>query len=66
MYPSGAEQAMQKWAAPKSGLGLGAFFGSKQATTGIPTANVAAYSAPMVLAPQVQTNYSGLLNPLGK
>jgi hypothetical protein len=63
MYPSGAEQAMQKWAAPKSGLGLGAFFGSKQATTGVPTSNVAAYSAPMIFPSQPQTNYSNLLLP---
>jgi hypothetical protein len=63
MYPSGAEQAMQKWAAPKSGLGLGAFFGSKQATTGVPTSNVAAYSAPMIFPSQPQTDYSNLLLP---
>lgn len=66
MYPSGASQALSKWgSATAQPLGLSAFFGSKQATTGFPTSNVAPYSAPMVLAPQQQTNYSNLLNPLG-
>ena len=66
MYPSGASQALSKWGSASSQpLGLGAFFGSKNITTGFPTANVAPYSAPMVLAPQSQTNYSNLLNPLG-
>ena len=65
MYPSGAEQGLKKWAAPKEGLGLYSFFGSKQATSGIPTANMSPYQAPSVLAPQQRTNFSGLINPLG-
>lgn len=67
MYPSGVNSALSKWGSSTTQpLGLSAFFGSKQLTAGFPTSNVTPYSAPMVLAPQTQTNYSGLLNPLGK
>ena len=69
MYPSGAEKAMTAFgtAAPEAPkLGLGAFFGSKQLTSGFPTANVPAYQAPSIFPNQPQTNYSYLTNPLGK
>jgi hypothetical protein len=61
MYPSGVEQGVKNFFAPKEKLGLGAMFGSKQLTTGFPSTNVNPYQAPMVLAPQAQTNYSGLV-----
>lgn len=61
MYPSGVEQGVKNFFSPKEGLGLGAMFGSKQLTTGFPSTNVTPYQAPMVLAPQAQTNYSGLV-----
>jgi len=67
MYPSGAEKAMTAFGtarpeAPK--LGLGAFFGSKQMTTGAPMANMSSYQAPSIFPNQPQTDYSYLTNPL--
>jgi hypothetical protein len=47
-------------------LKSGAFTPSKSITTGFPTANTAPYQAPMMLAPQSQTNYSNLVNLTGR
>jgi len=68
MYPSGAEKAMKAFgtAGPETPkLGLGAFFGSKQITTGIPMANTASYQPYSFMPPQQQTNYSSYTNLLG-
>jgi len=66
MYPSGAEKAMKAFGtakpeAPK--LGLGAFFGSKQMTTGIPMANTTPYQPYSFMPPQQQTDYSSYTKP---
>jgi hypothetical protein len=68
MYPSGVEKAMTAFGtarpeAPK--LGLGAFFGSKQMTTGIPMTNTSSYQPSSVMASQPQTDYSSYTNPFG-
>ena len=67
MYPSGAEKAVTSFFAPQAQqalLGLGSFFGGKQLSSGVPSANMPAYQAPSIFPNQPQTNYSGLLNPL--
>jgi hypothetical protein len=67
MYPSGAEKAVTSFFAPQTqqaSLGLGSFFGGKQLSSGVPSANMPAYQAPSIFPNQPQTNYSGLLNPL--
>jgi len=66
MYPSGAEKAMKAFGtakpeAPK--LGLGAFFGSKQMTAGIPMANTTPYQPYSFMPPQQQTDYSSYTKP---